>query len=74
MHKAGSKKGSGVETETDDGQKGVIPRLLGVVAIILGFLNSMLSWRGGFAIEPFYVALVLGGAVLYITGSLARKR
>ncbi len=66
------KQGSSVENS--DSNKGVIPRLLGVVAIILGFLDSMLSWRGGFALEPFYIALILGGVILYVTGSLAGKR
>ncbi len=60
--------------EDSDSRKGVIPRLMGVVAIILGFLDSMLSWRGGFAVEPFYIALILGGVILYVTGSLAGKR
>ncbi len=60
--------------EDNDSRKGVIPRLLGVVAIILGFLDSMLSWRGGYAVEPFYIALILGGAILYVIGSLTGKR
>jgi len=60
--------------EDSDSRKGVIPKLLGVVAIILGFLDSMLSWRGGFAVEPFYIALILGGVILYVTGTLAGKR
>ncbi len=55
-------------------QKGVALKLLGVVAIILGCLDSMLSWRGGFALEPFYIALLLGGVILYVAGSLAGKR
>ncbi len=54
--------------------KGVIPKLLGVVAIILGFLDSMLSWRGGFELDPLFIALIFGGVLLYITGSLASKR
>ncbi len=72
MQKTEMKQSSSVENS--DSNKGVIPRLLGVVAIILGFLDSMLSWRGGFAIEPFYIALMLGGVILYVTGSLAGKR
>jgi hypothetical protein len=55
-------------------QKGVALKLLGVVSIILGSLDSMLSWRGGFAVEPFYIALILGGVILYVAGSLAGKR
>ena len=72
MQKTQAKQSPGVENNTS--QKCVILILLGVVAIILGFLDSMLSWRGGFAVEPFYIALILGGVILYITGSLAGKR
>jgi len=72
MQKAETKQSPSVENSAS--QKGVILRLLGVVAIILGFLDSMLSWRGGFAVEPFYIALIMGGVILYITGSLAGKR
>ena len=72
MQKIEAKQDSSIENSTS--QKGVILRLLGVVAIILGFLDSMLSWRGGFAVEPFYIALILGGVILYISGSLAGKR
>ena len=72
MQDTESKHSAGIENSAD--QKGVIPRLLGVVAIILGILDSMLSWRGGFEVEPFYIALIMGGVVLYIIGSLARNR
>ena len=62
MQKTEAKQSPDVENNAS--QKGVILRLLGVVAIILGFLDSMLSWRGGFAVEPFYIALILGGVIL----------
>ncbi len=65
-------------TESEDNigaeNKGVIPKLLGVVAIILGFLDSMLSWRGGFELDPLFIGLILGGIFLYITGSLVSNR
>ncbi|MCP4283530.1 MAG: hypothetical protein GY792_03625, partial [Gammaproteobacteria bacterium] len=72
MQQTESNQSSGVENSAV--RKGVIPKLLGVVAIILGFLDSMLSWRGGFDTEPFYIALIAGGVVLYIVGSLANGR
>jgi len=62
------------EIEDSNNEQGVILRLLGVVAIILGSLDSMLSWRGGFAVHSFYVALILGGVILYVIGSLLRNR
>ncbi len=72
MQKAESKQGPSVDN--GDEHKGVGLRLLGVVAIILGFLDCMLSWRGGFGVEPFYIALILGAVILYITRELARRR
>jgi len=62
------------ETEDSSTEQGVVLRLLGVVAIILGSLDSMLSWRGGFTVHSFYVALILGGVILYVIGSLVRNR
>ncbi len=61
-------------SEINPEHKGVIPRLLGVVMILLGFMNSMLSWRGGFAIDPVYIVMLVAGLMLYITGILARNR
>jgi len=72
MHKPEMKQGLDIENGTE--RKGVALRMLGVAAIILGFLDSILSLRGGFAIEPFYSALILGGIVLYVTGLLAGRR
>ncbi len=66
------KESSGVENS--NAQSGVIFRMLGVTAIILGLLDSMLSWRGGFELNSFYLALMLGGAMLFIAGSLMRNR
>ncbi len=48
--------------------------MLGVAAIVLGVLDSMLSWRGGFAVNTLFLALILGGAMLFIAGSLVRNR
>jgi len=63
-------------TEVENGgtQAGVVFRMLGLAAIILGLLDSMLSWRGGFALNSFYFALILGGAMLFVVGSLVRNR
>ena len=38
-------------TRTDDPSRGAIIRLFGVILIILGTLNSMLMWRGGFMLS-----------------------
>ncbi|MBT3927033.1 MAG: hypothetical protein HOM52_18640 [Rhodospirillaceae bacterium] len=50
--------------------KGTIIRLMGVVLIILGALDGMLSWRAGVPLSSIYVFLILGGALLYIVGVL----
>ncbi len=65
---------SNPDVEDSGDRKGVATRLLGVVAIILGSLDSVLSWRGGFDVEPFYITLIAGGVVLYISGSVAGRR
>ena len=54
--------------------KGAKTRLFGVGLIFLGVLDSMLSWRGGFEVSHFYIALMAAGAVLYFIGSVKRGR
>ncbi len=53
-------------------KKGVIPRLLGVILIFLGILDSMLSWRAGVAGNGFHVFLLASGITLYVVGAIAR--
>jgi hypothetical protein len=59
--------------ESDRPAKGYIIRLFGVVLIFLGGLDSMLSWRGGFAANDFYLLLIVSGLVLYGVGSVRRR-
>ena len=54
--------------------RGVNIRLFGVVLIILGALNSMLSWRGGFALTDTHVLLIVSGIALYAIGAIRRGR
>jgi hypothetical protein len=49
--------------------KGVITKIFGVVLIILGSLDMMLSWRGGMEVNPFHIGLFLGGIVLFALGA-----
>jgi hypothetical protein len=51
-------------------RKGVKTKLFGVLLIILGALDSMLSWRGGFAPSGIYVFLLSAGIALYAIGSV----
>jgi hypothetical protein len=52
---------------------GVIMRLLGVVFIFVGVLDSLLSRRGGFAVSGLYVLLIGTGAYLYVIGAIRRS-
>jgi len=49
---------------------GAIIRLFGVVLIILGALNTMLSWRGGFELLSLPVILLGLGLGLYAIGGI----
>jgi hypothetical protein len=51
-------------------RRGVAIKLLGVVLIFLGTLDSMLSWRGGFALNETYVLLIAAGNFLYAIGAM----
>jgi hypothetical protein len=56
--------------EQDAPRRGVAIKLLGVVMIILGVLDSMLSWRGGFALSEAYVLLIASGIFVYAIGAI----
>ena len=55
------------------GSRGAIIRLFGVILVILGTLDIMLSWRGGFAVEPFHAALIGVGLLLCLIGAIRRQ-
>lgn len=55
-------------------ERGAIVRLFGVILIILGTLNTMLSWRGGFQVPDLPVAMIAGGALLCLAGSIGRAK
>ncbi len=57
-----------------DPRKGAIAKLFGVILIFLGMLDSLLSWRGGFAVNGFYAFLIASGIGLYIVGAIRRGR
>ncbi len=64
------------EPDIDRGpvRKGSIIRLFGVVLILIGGMDSMLSWRGGFAVGNFYIALIAAGVVVYALGAIRGQR
>ncbi|MCP5038661.1 MAG: hypothetical protein GY945_13800 [Rhodobacteraceae bacterium] len=53
--------------------RGAVVRLFGVMLIILGSLNTMLSWRGGFELLSLPVVLIAGGLLLCLIGSIMRE-
>lgn len=54
----------------EQGRKGAVIKLFGVVLMILGGLDSMLSWRGGFAPSDMYLLLICVGGLLYGAGAI----
>lgn len=54
--------------------RGAIVRLFGVILIILGALNTMLSWRGGFEVLSLPVILIVTGLLLCLIGAVLRDR
>ena len=60
-------------TANNKSNRGVITRLFGVILIILGVLDSMLAWRGGFAVSDVYVLLVASGVFVYFIGAVQRR-
>jgi len=60
-------------TANNKSNKGVMTRLFGVVLIILGVLDSMLAWRGGYAVSDMYILLVATGIFVYFIGAVQRR-
>lgn len=54
--------------------RGAIIRLFGVILIILGTLNTMLSWRGGFQVPDLPVLMIAAGALLCLAGGIRRPK
>ncbi len=57
-----------------DRSRGAVFRIFGVILIILGWLNTMLSWRGGLEIVPFHAMLIAAGLLLCMIGAIRRNR
>ncbi len=59
---------------TDDGPRnGVKTKLLGVVLVFLGAMDSMLSWRGGFEVSGYYFLLIALGIFVYVIGAIRAR-
>jgi len=51
-------------------KKGVLFKLFGVVLIFLGALDTMMAWRGGFAVSATFVVLIAAGMFLFAVGAI----
>ena len=60
-------------TQADNSSRGAIIQLFGVILIILGTLDSMLMWRGGFTLNFFYIGLIASGLFLFMIGKIRRR-
>ncbi len=49
--------------------KGVVTKIFGVVLIVLGSLDMMLSWRGGMEVNAFHIGIFVSGVVLFAIGA-----
>jgi len=53
--------------------RGAVVRIFGVILIILGALDTMLSWRGGLELNPFHAFLIAAGLFLCLIGAILRQ-
>jgi len=53
--------------------RGIKTRLIGVVLIALGLLDSLLTLRGGFPAEQYLIVIALG-FILFAIGSVRSRR
>lgn len=67
----GQQEGSGVEAEY--GRRGVKTKLIGVVLMALGFLDSLLTLRGGIPAYE-YLLLIFFGACVFAVGAVRGQR
>jgi len=59
--------------ETLHQRLGVKTRLIGVVLVSLGALDSMLTMRGGFPSEKYLILMAIGAAVFAIGAMRSRQ-
>ncbi len=62
----------------DDGKslqrsRGLVARIFGAVLVIVGFMDCMLAWRGGFQINLLFVILIVSGILVFTVGAIQRK-
>ncbi len=55
-------------------RRGVKTRLVGVVLIFLGILDSLLLWRSGTEPANFFLLLIAAGAAVYVIGAIRGRQ
>jgi hypothetical protein len=55
-------------------RRGVKTRLVGVVLIFLGILDSLLVWRGGATPGDPFLLLLAAGVALYVVGAIRGRQ
>lgn len=49
-------------------------KIIGFIVLLLGSLNTMLAWKGGFVGSDFYMVLIGSGLLLLLMGSILGQR
>lgn len=60
------------DQDMEASRKGVLARVSGIMLIILGSMDCMLAWRGGFDINGLYIGLLVSGFILFAIGSIQK--
>ncbi len=61
------------DEEIQHERRGVKTRIIGVVLIVLGFLDSLLTLRGGLPSEQYLVLIAIGAAIFAIGAARSRR-
>lgn len=60
--------GENLAADVDAPKKGVKTKIFGAGLIFLGSINTILAWRGAYAVPELQVAIIVAGLFLYILG------
>ncbi len=56
--------------ENEVPRKGVKTKIIGVIMMLLGGLNSMLLWKGGMPVSASFLFIFVAGVFLYVIGTI----
>lgn len=52
--------------------RGLVARIFGVVLVLVGAMDCMLAWQGGFKINLLFVMFIMGGILVFTVGAVQR--